>query len=80
MFIQYVYNACKSLPFQGRLKKLEELDRRLDPLLSDIDGLKCSASKLLAEGNENAINIVAEVNNHWAVFKLKVKFLVPLLV
>ena len=47
----------------------------MDPLLSDIDGLKCSASKLVAEGNENAINILGEVNNHWAVFKLKVSCL-----
>ena len=52
---------------------MEELERRLDPLLSDIDGLKCSSSKLVAEGNENAINIIGEVMNHWAVFKLKVR-------
>ncbi|KAL5259033.1 hypothetical protein ACHWQZ_G009487 [Mnemiopsis leidyi] len=71
-FMTPFYDITTSLEvIKGRLKKLEELDRRLDPLLSDIDGLKCSASKLLAEGNENAINIVAEVNNHWAVFKLK---------
>ena len=57
---------------QGRLKKLAELDKRLDIVLSDIDTLKAGAGKLLAEGNENAINIITDVNNHWAIFKLKV--------
>ena len=54
------------------MKKLEELEARLDPLLTDIDTLKSAASRLVAEGNDNAINIVGEVNNHWTVFKLKV--------
>ena len=60
---------------QVRLKKLEELERKLDSALSDIDTLKFASAKLVTEGNENALKIVGEVESHWALFRLKVQFL-----